>query len=268
MAGLTEFRDKVAVVTGASSGIGSQLARELGRRGAAVALVARRRERLEQLEREISGAGGRASVHVCDVSQRSEVEASSAAIVQRWGDVDLLVNNAGYGRHILFKDHDVDDIERMTRTNYLGTVYWLTCVLPAMRARRTGWILNVSSLAGLIPQPDEAAYSATKFAVTSLSESIAYELAPLGIHVMVVHPALVRTEMLSPEVMARLPKAAAGTVIEPEEFVAETLRALARGETSIVVPRRYRAVSFLRSLSPGLIGRALARIKLSAIPPD
>lgn len=268
MAGLTEYRGKVAVVTGASSGIGSRMAKELSRRGAAVALVARRREHLERLEQEIVSAGGRASTHVCDVSQRAEVEAAFGRIVERWGDVDLLVNNAGYGRHILFKDHGVDDIELMTRTNYLGSVYWITSVLPSMRERRSGWILNVSSFAGLIPQPDEAAYSATKFALTALSQALAYELAPLGIHVMVVHPALVRTEMLSPEVMARLPKGAAGSIIEPDELVSETLKGLQRGETSIVVPRRFRAVSFLHALSPRLVGRVLARIKLRAVTSD
>lgn len=267
MAGLTEYLDKVVVITGASSGIGAQFARELARRGARVALVARRRPQLEQLEREIAAAGGRASVHVCDVSIRHQVEATVAAILGNWGSVDLLINNAGYGRHVLFKDHDVGDIEQMMRTNYLGSIYWLASVLPAMRERRRGWILNVSSLAGLIPQPDEAAYSATKFALTALSQALAYELAPLGIHVMVVHPALVRTEMLSPAVMARLPRGAAGSIIEPGEFVATTLRALGRGETSVVVPRRFRAVSFLYALSPGIIGRVLARIKLAAVSP-
>jgi short-subunit dehydrogenase len=266
MAGLKDYRGKVGVVTGASSGIGTALAKELARRGMSVAMVARRRERLEQLEQEIARDGGRASIHVCDVSRRDDVGAAFAEITSRWGDVDLLVNNAGYGRHMLFKDQNVDDVELMMRTNYLGSVYWLTSVLPAMRARRSGWIVNISSLAGLIPQPDEAAYSATKFAVTALSQALAYEFASLGIHVMVVHPALVRTEMLSPEVLARLPRGAAGTIIEPEEFVATTLKALERGETSIVVPRRFGAVSFLNALSPRVIGRALARIKLGALP--
>jgi short-subunit dehydrogenase len=117
-----------------------------------------------------------------------------------------------------------------------------------------------------MPQPDEAAYSATKFALSALSESLAYEVAPLGIHVMVVHPALVRTEMFTPEVMARLPKAAANRFIEPDAFVTATLRALARGEMSIIVPRRFRAITLLRALSPRLIGGALARIKLRALP--
>jgi uncharacterized protein len=266
MTALPDYRKTTAVITGASSGIGAAFARELARRGAHVALVARRRERLAELAGEIARAQGEASVHVCDVSQRAAVETACQEIVARWGGIDLLINNAGYGRHTLFRDHDVDDVERMMQTNYLGTVYWIKSVLPLMRARGAGWIINISSLAGVLPQPDEAAYAATKFAVTGLSESLAYELAPHGIHVLVVHPALVRTEMLSPEVMARLPRAAAGTIIEPQTFVTAALRALERGETSVVIPRRFRAVCLLRTLSPGLIGRALAKIKLAALP--
>src|SRR4029077_11110532 len=120
--------------------------------------------------------------------------------------VDLLVNNAGYGRHVLFKDHDVADIERMLRTNLLGTVYGIKAVLPAMRARREGWIVNVSSVAGKLGQPDESAYSASKFAVTGLCAALASELEPLGIHVVTVYPALVRTEMFTPDVLARMPE--------------------------------------------------------------
>jgi len=266
MAGLVDYESKVVVITGASSGIGAEFARTLARRGAHVALVARRQERLAQLAREIAEAGGEGSVHVCDVSERSAVETACRDIVGRWGGIDLLINSAGYGRHILFKDHDVEDIERMMQTNYMGAVYWIKSVLPLMRARGAGWIVEISSLAGVTPQPDEAAYSATKYALTGLSEALAYELAPLGIHVLVVHPALVRTEMFTPEVLARLPKSAAGSFIDPDVFVSATLRALARGEISVVIPRRFRAVPLLRAISPGFIGRALARIKLAALP--
>src|SRR5437762_4257168 len=111
MAGIVDYRNKTAIITGASSGIGAALAKTLAGRGAHVALVARRRDRLEQLSAEIANAGGESSVHGCDVSQRGEVEAACRDIVQRWGGGDMLVNNAGYGRHILVKDHDVDHIE-------------------------------------------------------------------------------------------------------------------------------------------------------------
>jgi short-subunit dehydrogenase len=266
MAGVVDYQNKTAVITGASSGIGAEFARQLSRRGAHVALVARRAERLAQLSREIAAAGGEASVHVCDVANRSAVETACRDVVGRWGGIDLLINNAGSARHTLFQDHEVEDIERLMQTNYFGAVYWIKNVVPLMRARRAGWIVNISSLAGLLPQPDEAAYSATKFALTGLSEALAYELAPLGIHLLVVHPALVRTEMLSAEVLARLPRSAAGSIIEADVFVAATLRALERGQISVIIPRRFGAVCLLRSLAPHFIGRALAMIKLRALP--
>src|SRR5439155_15303288 len=145
-------------------------------------------------------------------------------VLERHERVDLLVNNAGYGRHVLFKDHDVEDIERMMRTNFLGVVYATRAVLPTMRAQRRGWLVNVSSVAGKLGQPDEAAYSASKFAVAGLSEALGYELAPLGIHVMTVYPALVRTEMFTPEVIARMPKGAGVTFLEPAVFSRHVLR--------------------------------------------
>jgi short-subunit dehydrogenase len=265
MAGLRDWKGKVAVVTGASAGIGEALALEIARRGARVALVARRTDRLAALAARIAAAGGEASVHVCDVGERAQVEAAARDALARWGGADVLINSAGYVRHLLFKDHDVDDIERMTRVNYLGAVYWIKALLPALRARGSAWIVNVSSFAGVTPQPDEAAYSASKYALTGLSESIAYELEPLGIHVLVVHPVLVRTEMFTPEVTARMPRGSEGAFISVEEFVADTLRALERGETSIVVPRRFRAAPVLRTLFPRGVGRAMAKAKLASL---
>jgi short-subunit dehydrogenase len=266
MAGLKDWKGKVVVVTGASAGIGEGLALEIARRGGRVALVARRAQRLAAVAQRISAAGGEASVHVCDVAERAQVEATAREVLSRWGGVDVLINNAGYLRHVLFKDHDVDDIERVMRVNYLGPVWWIKALLPALRARGAGWIVNISSFAGVTPQPDEAAYSASKYALTGLSESIAYELEPLGIHVLVVHPVLVRTELFTPEVSARMPAGSEGAFISTEEFVADTLRALERGESSIVVPRRFRAAPVLRAIFPRGVGRAMAKAKLANLP--
>ena len=266
MAGLADYTGRTALISGASSGIGAELARQVARRGARVALVARRRERLDQLSREISGAGGQSSIHVCDVANRTEVEATHRAVQEKWGGVDLLINNAGSNHHALFKDLDVGEIERMTQTNYLGPVYWMKSVLPSMQERGRGWIINMSSLAGLIPQPDEAAYSATKFAVAGLSEGLSYELEPLGIHVMTVYPALVRTEMFTPEVLARMPAGAERSFVEPPEFCRQVLHALARGRFEVTVPRYVGIAYAVRALLPGFHRRMTKRIRLPKLP--
>jgi len=264
MAGLTDYNGTVGVVTGASSGIGAQLARELAARGMHVGLLARRTDRLEALAGEIRAAGGEAFALAADVGTRADVEAAIGAVVERHGRIDLLVNNAGYGRHVLFKDHDVADIERMMRVNYLGTVYATKAVLPPMRARRRGWIVNVSSVAGKLGQPDESAYSATKFAVAGLSEALQYEFAPFGIHVMTVYPALVRTEMFTPDVIARMPRA--GSFLEPPVFVRHVLRALERGRHEVTVPRYVGIAYAIRALFPTFHRRMTARIRLPVLP--
>ena len=167
---LTDFRDRVALVTGASSGIGARLAGDLAARGVRVALVARRAERLEQLAAELGPS--RAMAIACDVSSRPAVEAAVARVLDHWDRLDLLVNNAGLARHGLFKDEDPDTFARLMEINYLGTVWAIRAVLPAMRRRGEGWIVNVSSVAGKLGQPDESAYTASKFAVTGLSEAL------------------------------------------------------------------------------------------------
>ena len=266
MPGLTDWRGAVGIVTGASSGIGAQLARDLAARGVRVALLARRVDRLEALAGEIGRGGGDAVAIGCDVADRAEVDGAVARVLERHGRIDLLVNNAGYGRHVLFKDHDLADVERMMRTNYLGTVYGIRAVLPAMRARGRGWIVNIASVAGRLGQPDEVAYSATKFAVTGFSEGLSYELAPLGIHVMVVYPALVRTEMFTPEVLARMPSQVQRTFIDPPEFSRAVLRALERGKYEVTVPR-YVAIAYaIRTLLPRVHRRMTARIRLPVLP--
>ena len=189
-----------------------------------------------------------------------------SAEVRQLGHVDLLVNNAGYVTHALFKDHDVDDMERMVQTNLLGTIYTMKAVLPSMRARRQGWIVNLSSVAGKLGQPDEAVYSATKFAVAGLSEGISYELEPLGIHVMTVHPALVRTEMFTAEILARMPPRAKRTFIEPPEFTRGVLRALARGRYEVTVPGYVNIAYVIRALLPSLHRRITARLRLPVLP--
>jgi short-subunit dehydrogenase len=260
----TSIRGQVAVVTGASSGIGEALARALARRGARVALVARRREKLEGIARSLVEDGLEARAFACDVADAEQVARAAREVAESLGEVELLVNSAGYGRHVLFVDHDADDIEAMMATNYMGTVRWIKQVLPGMRSRGRGAIVNVSSFAGRIGQADEVAYSASKFAVTGLSEGLAQELAPLGIHVLCVYPTLVRTEMFTPEVMARMPSPAP-RFIEADDFAKRTLRALEQRRAEAVIPRTMRGPIILKALFPGWMGAMVGRVKLAAL---
>ncbi len=266
MAGLRDFRDRVAVVTGASSGIGLQLARDLSARGMRVAVLARRVDRLQVLADELGAASGRAVAIACDVGERASVDAAMRQVEATWGKIDLLVNCAGYVHHVLFKDEEPDEFERMMRTNYLGVVYAIQAVLPGMRARRSGWIMNVSSVAGRLGQPDESAYSATKFAVTGLTEALVYELAPLGIHVMAVYPTLVRTEMFTPDVLARMPERVQRTFVEPAAFTRAVLRALERGRHEVTMPWYVNLAYVVRALLPGFHRRTTAGLRLPALP--
>jgi short-subunit dehydrogenase len=264
MAGLSGLQGRVAVVTGASSGIGEALARELARRGARVALIGRRKPRLDAIAAELVQAGLDAHAHVCDVRDPVAIARSAAAVRATIGEIGLLINSAGYAHHGPFADQDPADIEAMMQTNYMGTVHWIKQVLPAMREQRAGWIVNVSSFAGKIGQADEVAYSASKFAVSGLSEGLFQELAPLGIHVLCVHPTLVRTEMFTPEVLARMP-GRTPKFMSADEFARRTLRALARGRSQAVIPARMRGPILLNTLFPDWMGRMVGRVKLAAL---
>jgi short-subunit dehydrogenase len=169
---LTSYRGLRTLVTGASSGIGRGLALRLGRAGARLALVARREVELHQVAAEIRAAGGEALVLACDVSNRQQVEACAARAEGHFGGIDLLVNNAGYGYHRTFLEWDLSDMEQLMRVNYFGTLYFTKALLPQMVERRKGWLVFVSSVAGKIASPEEAAYAASKFAMEALAAAL------------------------------------------------------------------------------------------------
>src|SRR5262249_34750395 len=128
------------------------------------------------------------------------------------------------------------------------------------------WIVNFSSVAGKLGQPDEAVYAATKFAIAGLSESLAYEFDPLGIHVLCVYPALVRTEMFTPDVLARMPERVKGSFVEVDFFCARVLAALERGAYEVTVPSYVRIAYVMRLLLPGFFRRQTARLRLPVLP--
>lgn len=187
---------KVAIVTGASSGIGRATALALARDGASVALGARRLDRLKALESEIVKAGGQALSFRVDVAKRRDCDAFVGAVTERWGRVDILVNNAGLMPLSLLKSLKVDEWDRMVDVNIKGVLYCTAAVLPGMLERKSGHIVNVSSVAGRMVFPAGSVYCATKHAVTAFSEGLRQELSPRkNIRVTCIEPGVVATEL-------------------------------------------------------------------------
>ncbi len=262
---LTSYRDKTAVVTGASSGIGRLLALRLAREGARVALVARREADLKQIAADIERSGGRALVLPCDVAERAQVFACAEQALAAFGSIDLLVNNAGYGHHRRFLDWDLDDMERMLRVNFLGSLYWTKALLPHMAARRSGWVVFVASVAGKLGVPEESAYAASKFAMVGLAEALSIELEDSNVHVLTVCPGTINTPFFDAEALERMPPVSRRMMIEPEPLVDAIMNALARGKYEITVPRMIAAGYVVRLLAPGFMRRNTKRTTIDAI---
>jgi len=192
---------KVVLVTGASYGIGEATARKLAATGATVLLVARSGDRLEELERQISNAGGRAYAYATDVADPESVDALAAEVLERHDHVDVLVNNAGKSirRSIELSYDRFHDFERTTWVNYLGPVKLVLALLPSMRARGQGHIVNVStSGVRMPPAPRWSAYVASKSAFDVFIRTVALEVAHDGVTVSSVYMPLVHTRMSAP----------------------------------------------------------------------
>jgi short-subunit dehydrogenase len=265
MARLTSCKGLAALVTGASSGIGRALSLRLAGDGARVALVARRAVELEALAAEIRGKGGEAIPIPGDVSDRSAAERIAAQALGDFGRLDILFNNAGYGGHRRFLEWDLDDLERMMRVNYLGSVYLTRLLLPQMIERRAGWVVFVASVAGKIGTPEESAYAATKFAVVGLAEALSVEVEDAGVHVLTVCPGVVRTPFFDPEGLARLPPVARRGIVEPDELVDAIFEALARGRHELTFPRSLAVGYVVKAVAPEFMRRQVKRVTIDAL---
>ena len=244
---------RVAVVTGASSGIGAELARALAGRGWLVVCLARREEPLRELAEELGG-----EYEVCDVADRQAVERVAAAVTKRHPALHLLVNNAGIPARTSFFGADPDRIEEALRVNYLGSVWCLRAFLPALEAAAPSDVVNVVSVAGTVAFPRGGPYAATKHAQLAFSRASAAELRRRGIRVHTILPGFVETEgfpqrtRLRSGLLRRL-------VIEPEAVARAILHALARDRPEVYVPWFYRGAALAQTLAPSVFARVLSR---------
>ena len=229
--------ESISIVTGASSGLGVELARALARRGHTLALVARRGDRLEELAVKLRKANGvRVEPIVCDVSDASSRDAMFARIEELGLVVDVLVNNAGYGSSGEFKDLPAKVETQMIAVNVEAVVALTAAAVPGMASRRRGAVLNVASTIASQPVPSAATYAATKAFVLHFTEALHAELGPFGVTVTALCPGVMRTEFLEREGVeegaSQIPKA---FWIKAAVAAEEGVKGLERGDR-VVVP--------------------------------
>jgi uncharacterized protein len=241
--------DRVAVVTGASSGIGAEIARRLARKGWLCVLVARREDRLRALAGEIGG-----EIEVCDVGDREAVEAMGARVLERHPRIALLVNNAGVSARAGFLDGDPDAIENVIRINYLGSVWCLRAFLPGLVAAAPSDVVNIVSVAGDVAFPPSGPYSASKHAQLAFSRATAAQLRRRRIRVHTIKPGFVETEGFP---QAWLPRPAQRLVIGPEAVADHVLASLEHGRGETSVPRYYGIAGRLQAFIPNTFARVL-----------
>jgi NAD(P)-dependent dehydrogenase (short-subunit alcohol dehydrogenase family) len=239
-------RGKVVLITGASSGIGKATAVKVADAGATVLLVARSVEKLEETKAEIVGAGGTAHIHRCDMSDIEDIERMAEEVLAYHGHVDILVNNAGRSirRSVALSYDRFHDYERTIQLNYLGALRLILALLPAMRARKSGHIINISSIGAQTNPPRFSAYVASKAALDAFSRVIASEVIDDDVHITTIHMPLVRTPMIAPTRMYDMFPA-----ISPEE-AAEMIAKAMVGKPKKVATRLGNFGELLYAVAP------------------
>ena len=248
-----------ALVTGASSGIGEELTRQLAAAGVPVVVVARRVERLEALAAELDGI----EVLAADLGTRAGQDRVAGRIADAAQPVDLVVNNAGFGTSGTFDELDVDRLSEEIGLNVDALTRLTHAALGVMVPRRRGWVLNVSSFASFQPAPRLAVYAATKAYVTSLSESLHEEVKPHGVVVTALCPGLIKTEFIDISNMgADTPEYPGFVWLDLAEVVTSALEGTAKGRALIVPGALYKSASWISGVTP----RWIRRVSSSMVP--
>jgi NADP-dependent 3-hydroxy acid dehydrogenase YdfG len=223
---------KVVVITGASSGLGEAAARLLSSLGAPVVLGARRVDRLQKLADELNAAGGKALAMATDVTKAEQVQKLVDAAVEKYGRVDVIINNAGLMPHSPLERRKIEDWDRMIDVNIKGVLYGIAAVLPYMQKQKSGQIINVSSVAGHKVRPNGAVYSATKTAVQVLSEGLRMEVKPYNIRTTVISPGAVESELVDsitePDVAKGIREFYEQAAISPDSFARAVVFAMSQ----------------------------------------
>lgn len=265
---MNTFKDQVVVVTGASSGIGEAIALAFAQEGARLILTARDHARLEGVRRQCTQLGARATIHVADLTDQAQVVALARQVHAKHAAVDVLVNNAGVVMGGYCWEVEPADWRRLHEINVMGVVHGISAFVPNMIARgRGGHIVNMASVSGFVGAPGMATYSASKFAVLGLSESLRAELHRHRIGVSAVCPGFVKTpiqekvkmvgQLDSPKARARVARDFARTDLLPAMVAQRTLKAIRRNEAIATIGREAFFARTLKRWAPALLERAL-----------
>jgi NADP-dependent 3-hydroxy acid dehydrogenase YdfG len=231
---MQNIRGKVVVITGASSGLGEATARLLSSEGAIVVLGARRVDRLNSLADELTAKGGQALALATDVTDHEQVKRLVDTAVQKYGRIDVMINNAGLMPHSPLERLKIEDWDRTIDVNIKGVLYGIAAALPHMKQQKAGHIINVSSVAGHKVTPAGAVYAATKDAVRALSEGLRQEMKPYNLRTTIISPGAVATELpgsvTEPDVAERIQKFYKEVAIPADSFARVVAFAISQPE--------------------------------------
>lgn len=247
-----DWKEKVVLITGASSGIGRALAVELGKRGARLGLTARRGDELLKVADEVGRAGGEALALVADVRDPEALKAAAGSVRERWGRIDVLVANAGMSSTTAGTKLNAGEVGDVITINVIGVVNSVAAVLPSMLERGAGHLVAISSLASYRGMPKSAAYSASKAAVSTFFESLRVDLSRSGIDVTVIHPGFIRTPMTANR-KKKLP-----FLLEVDDAACRIIRAVERRARTYAFPWQLAALVRVIRHIPGRLYDRLA----------
>lgn len=250
---MNKLKGKTVVVTGASSGIGRSTVLDFARQQVkAIILVSRNKERMSHVSTEISDKC-ESMIFPCDVSNNSEVSKMAKDVLSVYDHIDILVNNAGIGILGKVVDQSIEEIEQVTKTNYLGMIYCTKVFLESMLRKKSGHIINVASLAASFGIPSLAAYCGSKFAILGFSESLKHELHGTGIRVTVVSPIGVKTNFFQHPSFRNKFKNKERFYLEPHSVSKAIIKASTSNRLEIVVPFYMRGGIWLKNTIPFIV---------------
>ncbi|MBT8243602.1 MAG: SDR family NAD(P)-dependent oxidoreductase [Nitrosopumilus sp.] len=252
------FKNKVVLITGASSGIGKESAIEFAKLGANIILVARRKDKLEQIENELKKFHVLTLICQCDVSKKDQVKEMTQSVFEKFDSIDILVNNAGFAIYGSVSDLSIQDIESQMETNYFGMVYCIKEFLPSMLKKKSGHIVNVASVAASFGLPGIASYCASKFAMLGFSEGLKHELKDTGVGITVVSPIMVRTNFFDHSSFEKMPKYSP-TSLNPKTVAKSIIKAANSSRLEIVVPSVVRGAIWMKSSFPFFINPIIGK---------